>query len=123
MANIYYSYANNRLGALRAVLSPEAGRCLLDTLSKRYAGLEFPTGNDSRRDFALLRLFEGEASKEYRPGFYLFDDDLGPVDAALKHLTSLGDDNHDAGPCGGKATPWRKPKLAGDCLTKMRLSK
>ena len=117
MANIYYSYANNRQGVLRAVLSPVSSRCLLDTLSKRYAGLEFPTGNDSPRDFALLRLFEGEASKEYRPGFYLFDDDLGPVDAALKHLTSLGGENHDAGPRGGKATPRRKPKLAGDCLT------
>ena len=103
MANIYYSYANNRQGVLRAVLSPVSSRCLLDTLSKRYAGLEFPTGNDSRRDFALMRLFEGEASEEYRPGFYLFDDDLGPVDEALKHLTSLGVDNRDAG--HGKRKP------------------
>ena len=50
-----------------------------------------------------MRLFEGEASKEYRPGFYLFDDDLGPVDEALKHLTSLGVDNRDAG--HGKRKP------------------
>lgn len=84
MANIYYSYTNNRRGVLRAVLSPEEGRSLLSELPARYAGHQFPTGNDSKEDFAMLRLFDGE-DKERSPGFYLFNASLMRIEEAMQH--------------------------------------
>jgi hypothetical protein len=88
MANIYYSYTNNRRGVLRAVLSSEEGRCLLSELPARYAGHQFPTGHDSKVDFATLRIFDGE-DKEHCPGFYLFDANLMRIEEAVQHSASV----------------------------------
>jgi len=38
MANVYYTHPSNRLGILRAVLSTEEGRCLLDNHPAQYFG-------------------------------------------------------------------------------------
>ena len=84
MANIYYSYTNNRRGVLRAVLSSEEGICLLSEVPARYAGQQFPTGHDSNVDFATLRLFDGE-DKEHSPGFYLFDANLMRIEEVMQH--------------------------------------
>ena len=91
MANIYYSYTNNRRGVLRAVLSSEEGRCLLSELPTRYTGQQFPTGRDSNVDFAALRIFDGE-DNEHRPGFYLFDANLMRIEEVMQHSAgSVGD--------------------------------
>jgi hypothetical protein len=84
MANVYYSYPSNRLGILRAILSTEEGRCLLDKHPAQYFGQQFPTTRqDPRPDFAVLRIFEGEESKQCRAGFYLLEEDIMQVEAAV----------------------------------------
>jgi hypothetical protein len=85
MANVYYSYSKNRSGVLRAVLSSEGGKGLLSRLSARFVGQEFPTGHDSKGDFAILRVFEEEGHKEYHPGFYVLDGDLERIEQAVQH--------------------------------------
>jgi hypothetical protein len=86
MANIYYSYTNNRRGILRAVLSSEEGRCLLSELPARFAGHQFPTGHDSKVDFATLRIFDGE-DKQHCSGFYLLDANLMRIEEAMQHAS------------------------------------
>jgi hypothetical protein len=84
MANVYYSHPSNRLGILRAVLSTEEGRCLLDKHPAQYLGQQFPTTRqDPRPDFAVLRIFEGEVSKQCRAGFYLLEEDIMLVEAEV----------------------------------------
>ena len=81
MANVYYSHPSNRLGTLRAVLSTEEGLYLLDKHPAHYIGQQFPTTcQDPRPDFAVLRIFEGEVSKQLRAGFYLLEEDIMQVE-------------------------------------------
>jgi len=85
MANIYYCYSENgSSGVLRAVLSTEEGRTLLKVYSTQFAGQQFPImGQDPGTDFAILRLFEGERSEEWRAGFYRFDDGIMRIEEAV----------------------------------------
>jgi hypothetical protein len=85
MANVYYSHSTNRQGILRAILSSEEGRFLLNEYSAQYVGQQFPTaGRDPGVGFAVLRIFEGEVSAELRVGFYLFDDDVIRIEEAVR---------------------------------------
>jgi hypothetical protein len=84
MANVYFSSSLNRQGALRAVPSPKEGVSLLEKFSNSYAGHAFPTEFSDRADFAVLRLFDGEANKEWRAGYYLFDQDIMQVEEAIQ---------------------------------------
>ncbi len=84
MANIYYSYSDNRTGVLRAILSSEEGRWLLKAHSAKYAGHQFPsTDHNSGGSFAVVRIFEGEGSEEWRVGFYLLHDDMMGIEEAV----------------------------------------
>jgi hypothetical protein len=89
MANIYYSYSDNRAGVLRAVVSSEDGRWLLKAHSAKYAGPQFPTSDNSEANFAVLRIFPGEESEEMHVGFYLLYDDIGKIDATV-HFCGTG---------------------------------
>lgn len=40
-------------------------------------------GQDPGTDFAILRLFEGERSEEWRAGFYRFDDGIMRIEEAV----------------------------------------
>jgi hypothetical protein len=82
MANVYFSSSLNRQGALRAVLSSKEGVSLLEKSSNSYAGHNFPTEFNGRPEFAILRVFDGEANKEWRSGYYLFDQDIIQVEEA-----------------------------------------
>jgi hypothetical protein len=85
MANVYYSYPSNRRGTLRAVLSPEQVRVMLKEHSTRCAGKQFPmTAHTTNDDFAILQVFEVEASKEYAAGFYLFDEAIMQIEEELR---------------------------------------
>ena len=84
MANIYYSYSDNRTGVLRAILSSEEGRWLLKAHSAKYAGHQFPsTDHNSEGSFAVVRIFEGEGSEEWRVGFYFLHDDMMRIEEAV----------------------------------------
>ncbi len=90
MANVYYSHPSNRLGILRAVLSTEEGRCLLAKHSAQYVGQQFPTAcQDPRPDFAVLRIFEGEVSKQCRGGFYLLEEDILQVEEEVRSCDAM----------------------------------
>jgi hypothetical protein len=70
---------------LRAVLSREEAMGLLDHHSASYLGQKFPTKKRGRAtNFALLRIFDGEANQEWRSGFYHFDADVMRIDEALQ---------------------------------------
>jgi hypothetical protein len=84
MANVYFSYRSNRRGALRAVLSSEEGISLLEKFSNSFAGHNFPTEFNDRPDFAILRVFDGEANREWRSGYYLFNQDIMQVEEAVQ---------------------------------------
>ncbi len=81
VANIYYCHSSNRQGILRAVLTSEEGRSLLNKHPAHYFGQQLPTTDqDPRHDFAVLRIFEGEVSEQCRSGFYLFDENIMQVE-------------------------------------------
>lgn len=85
MANIYYSHPSNRRGVLRAVLSTEEGKSLLKGHSAQYAGRDFPTMvREPDGDFAILRLFEGEVTEQWRPGFYWFHEDILRIEEVVQ---------------------------------------
>lgn len=86
MANIYYYHSASRgASVLRAVLSPEESKTLLTELTARYTGTDFPSRcQEINADFALLRIFDGEMSREWRTGFYRFDYDLRRIEAVVR---------------------------------------
>jgi hypothetical protein len=85
MANIYYSHSANRQGTLRAVLSSDEGKFLLNGHSAQYTGPQFPTmGQNMGVDFAVLRVFEGEMSQQWRAGFYRFDEEIIRIEEAVR---------------------------------------
>jgi hypothetical protein len=88
MANVYFSSSLNRQGALRAVLSSKEGVSLLEKFSNSYAGHNFPTEFNGRPDFAVLRIFDGEANKEWRSGYYLFDQEIMQVEEAVQSFNN-----------------------------------
>jgi len=75
MPNIYYcnGLANNDLGILRAVLSWEECKSLLNLFSVQYAGFQFPAMTQRDQGFAVLNLLKGELDDKWRVGFYSFD--------------------------------------------------
>src|SRR5882762_9864442 len=77
MPNIYYcnGLANNDLGILRAVLSWEECKSLLNLFSVQYAGFQFPAMTQRDQGFAVLNLLKGELDDKWRVGFYSFDAD------------------------------------------------
>jgi hypothetical protein len=83
VANIYYSYSDNRRGILRAVLSSQEARSLLNAHSAKYAGHQFPTSYNPEVNFAVLRIFEGEGNEEWSVGFYLLHDDIMRIEEAV----------------------------------------
>ncbi len=85
MANVYYCNSASRgASVLRAVLSSEEGQALLTELPAQYAGPEFPARcQEINADFALLRIFEGEMSREWRTGFYRFHADLMRIEEVV----------------------------------------
>ncbi len=88
MPNLYFCSSINRgPGILRAVLSWEESKSLLNHHSAHYIGERFPdlsTQLGGTRDFALLRIFDEEADEEWRAGFYHFDVDIMDIDQALQ---------------------------------------
>jgi hypothetical protein len=86
MPNIYYCQAINRgCGILRAVLSWEQGRSLLQQRSFQYTGQQFPAaGQDWAGDYAVLRIFDEEPDEEWQAGFYRFDGDLMRIEEAVR---------------------------------------
>jgi hypothetical protein len=85
MANIYYSQPANRRGILRAVLSLEESRNLLNQHMIHCAGKQFPTASQGPKvDFAVLQVFDGETNGEWKSGFYQFDDDITQIEATVQ---------------------------------------
>ncbi len=85
MANLYYSYPSNRHGILRAVMSLEKCKVVLKEHSPKCTGDQFPlTTQNTGDDFAILQVFEAEASGEYVAGFYLFDVDIMQIEKAMQ---------------------------------------
>lgn len=74
---------------LRAVLSREDCKYLVDPTVATYLGSEFPkVADQSGRniDFAVLSFDDSEADAEWQPGFYRFDANLMELNAALLRL-------------------------------------
>jgi len=90
MPNLYFCQSVNRsLGILRAVLSWEEGRSLLNHHSVHYVGEQFPTASQERpADFAVLRIFDEEPDEEWRAGFCRFDADLMRIDETVQACTA-----------------------------------
>ena len=85
MANVYYSHPSNRRGILRAVVSSEKVRAMLAEYATQSAGHHFPmTADSANDDFAILQLFEVEASEKFAAGFYLFEEDIERIEAELQ---------------------------------------
>jgi hypothetical protein len=81
MPNLYFIQCGNA-GMLRAVLSREEGSALLRRHAADYAGREFPEAAES--NCALLRIFDEEADKAWRAGFYRFAADVMQIEQALR---------------------------------------
>lgn len=92
---------------MRAVLSADEARCLLNGHSANDVGQEFPTkGQEPGVEFALLRILEGEMNEKWRTGFYRFDD-LTRMEEAVQACTAelagvAGKESGEPGPlwCG-----------------------
>ena len=69
---------------LRAVLSWKEGSALLRDHSARYLGQEFPGKSTQGTGFAMLRVFEEEADKDWRSGFYRLAGDVMQIEEALR---------------------------------------
>jgi hypothetical protein len=90
MSNIYYCQPGRHgWGMLRAVLSLEEGKRLLELRASRYVGQEFPISTvDSVADFAVLRIFDEEPTEGWRVGFHRFDAELGGIEETLRACTA-----------------------------------
>jgi hypothetical protein len=90
MPNLYYCQSTNHsLGILRAVLTWDQGRSLLNQHAVHYAGQQFPTtAQDRAADFAVLRIFDEELDEEWRAGFYRFDADNMRIEEAVQACTA-----------------------------------
>ena len=87
MPNLYFCESIKQ-SMLRAVLSREEAMGLLVHHSADYVGKKFPTKKKGRAsNFALLRIFDAEAKRDLRPGFYRFDADIMRIDEALRACT------------------------------------
>ena len=90
MPNIYfYQPTANNLGILRAVLSWEECKRVLEHHSATYAGERFPIGStlgDMGQDYGILAVGADEASKTWRSGFYRFDGDITQINEVLLRL-------------------------------------
>ena len=82
MPNLYFIQSGSNSGILRAVLSREEGRALLRRHAADYAGRKFPEAAES--NCALLRIFDEEADKAWRAGFYRFAVDVMQIEQALR---------------------------------------
>jgi hypothetical protein len=82
MPNLYFCQSDGNPGMLRAVLSWEAGSALLRDHSAVYVGQEFPGKNGT--GFAVLRVFDDEADKDWRSGFYRLAGDVMQIEEALR---------------------------------------
>ena len=82
MPNLYFIQCGSNSGILRAVLSREEGSALLRRHAADYAGREFPEAAES--NCALLRIFDEEADKAWRAGFYRFAADVMQIEQALR---------------------------------------
>ena len=82
---------------LRAVLSGDEAKNLLNLQSVQYVGLQFPTLAQNRNaDFVVLRIFEGELCAEWQAGFYCFDADITRIEEAIQACTAkLSDTGSD----------------------------
>lgn len=91
MANIYYYYSTNRgSGILRAVLTSEEGKSLLNAISAQYLGNAFPVGcQEPGPDFAILRIFEDEKNQNWQTGFYRFDVNIMRIEEAVVCLQEV----------------------------------
>jgi hypothetical protein len=90
MPNLYFCqpHAKNQ-GMLRAVLSLNECKRLVNGHSATYLGEQFPQfseNNPSAADFALLRVAEGETNPDWRPGFYKLESDLNDINEALRTI-------------------------------------
>jgi hypothetical protein len=90
MPNLYFCqpHAKNQ-GMLRAVLSLNECKRLVNGHSATYLGEQFPHFSDtnaSGADFALLRVVEGETNPDWRPGFYKLESDLNDINEALRMI-------------------------------------
>ena len=86
MPNLYFIQSGSNSGMLRAVLSREEGSALLRSHAADYVGREFPKAAESKG--VLLRIFEEEADKTWRAGFYHFAADLMQIEEALREPTA-----------------------------------
>src|SRR5215469_13380468 len=82
MPNLYFIQSGSNSGILRAVLSREEGRALLRMHAADYAGRKFPEAAEN--NCALLRIFDEEADKAWRAGFYRFAADVMQIEQALR---------------------------------------
>jgi hypothetical protein len=90
MPNLYFCqpHAQNQ-GMLRAVLTLDDCRHLVDPHPATYVGDRFPNiSNESApaADFAVLSVSATEADAEWRSGFYRLDTDLMELNAVLQKL-------------------------------------
>jgi hypothetical protein len=68
---------------LRAVLSREDCKHVMQTNSATYVGEQFPAPGAETRDFAVLMVGAEEADAHWRSGFYRLNTDLMELNAQL----------------------------------------
>jgi hypothetical protein len=71
---------------LRAVLSWEEAKTLMNLQAARYIGPQFP--KDHKADFAVLWIVEDEGREGRQAGFYRFDADVEQIEAAIQFCTA-----------------------------------
>jgi hypothetical protein len=90
MPNLYFCQPNSHSqGVLRAVMSWEECRRVLNLKLAVYVGERFPSlsnGSAGAKSFAVLGVLQGEADGGRRAGYYRLDVDLAEINEALRAL-------------------------------------
>ena len=87
MPNIYfYQPTASNLGILRAVLSWEECKRVLEHHSATYVGDRFPIGptpGDEGQDYCIFAVRADEETKAWRSGYYRFEGDIMQINEVL----------------------------------------
>jgi hypothetical protein len=91
MPNLYFCQPGHKnIGMLRAVLTAEECGRIFAPAQGTFLGDQFPDvlcGNSVEKDFSVVAIAKGEATDEWRLGFYRFDADLAEINKRVLGLT------------------------------------
>jgi hypothetical protein len=90
MPNLYFCQPHTQnQGTLRAVISHDDCKYLVEPSLATYVGEDFPKVSDlhgQKADFAVLGFSADEATAEWRRGYYRFEADLMELNAQILKL-------------------------------------